>query len=94
MVRMSGGCLGLLAFSVALVAGLSVGNPVTTILSRALWALFSFYVLGAVLGYLAMRVIDEYALRRNREIFGDEGPPPATSEASAEASVVTAEVAE
>lgn len=78
MVRTTGACLALLAFSVAILAGISADNPVTTTLSRALWALAAFYLLGTLLGYVAQRVIDEHALRLHRELFGD-APDPANA---------------
>jgi hypothetical protein len=71
MTRTTGACLGLLAFSTAILAGVSIGNPVATTLSRALWAMVAFYILGAVLGHVAMRVIDEYAVQQNEALFGD-----------------------
>lgn len=70
MVRVSGACLGLFAFAVTILAGLSAGNPATAILSRALWAMGAFFLLGCVLGYIALRVIDEHAIRRHKELFG------------------------
>jgi len=87
MVRVTGASLGLLAFAVTITAGLLVGNPTTTILARALWAMASFFLLGCVLGYVAQRVIDEHAIRRHRELFGessngggkDSSPGPWTS---------------
>ncbi len=74
MVQVSGACLGLFAFAVTVLAGLAAGNAATAILSRALWAMAAFFLLGCLLGYVAMRVIDEHAIRRHRELFG---PAPA-----------------
>lgn len=54
------------------MAGISVGNPVATTLSRALWALIVFYFLGTLMGYVAQRVVDEHAISLHREMFGDE----------------------
>jgi predicted lipid-binding transport protein (Tim44 family) len=71
MVRVTGVCLGLLAFAVTIIAGLLVGNPSMTVLSRALWAMASFFALGCVLGYVSQRVIDEHAVRRHKELFGE-----------------------
>ncbi|HOW18383.1 MAG TPA: hypothetical protein PLC79_05045 [Phycisphaerae bacterium] len=75
---MSGACLGLFAFAVTVLAGLAAGNPATAILSRALWAMAAFFLLGCVLGYVALRVIDEHAVRRHRELFG----PPRSDDAA------------
>jgi hypothetical protein len=70
MVQVSGACLGLFAFAVTILAGLAAGNPATAILSRALWAMGAFFLLGCLLGYVALRVIDEHAVRRHKELFG------------------------
>ncbi len=77
MARVSGACFGLFAFAVTIFAGLWVGNPAATTLSRGLWAMVAFFLLGSVLGYVGQRVVDEYAIRRRQELFGDpvsEGP--------------------
>ncbi|MBN1490654.1 MAG: hypothetical protein JXA69_12115 [Phycisphaerae bacterium] len=71
MVRCCGACFGLLAFAVTILAGLYAGNPVTTTLSRSLWAMVAFLCLGSFLGYVALRVVDEHAVRRRNELFGD-----------------------
>jgi hypothetical protein len=83
MVRVSGACLGLFAFAVTILTGLAAGNPATTTLSRALWAMGAFFLLGLVLGYVALRVIDEHAVHRHKELFGEpepEGPPPSNED--------------
>jgi len=72
MVRLCGAALGLLAFTVTILVGLSAGNPVESVLQRAVWALFAFCVLGLILGWVAYRVIDEYALRMHKEMFPSE----------------------
>lgn len=64
--------MGLLAFGATILLGLRAGNPTDVILVRALWALFVFCVIGLVVGYVAYRVLDEHAMRRNRELFGDD----------------------
>lgn len=79
MIQVYGACLGLFAFAVTILAGLSAGNPATAILSRALWAMGAFFLLGCALGYVALRVVDEHAVRRHKELFGepqtDRAPP-------------------
>lgn len=85
MIRTTGACLGLLGFSVTIIAGLSVDNPATTTLSRALWALAAFYLLGSLLGYVAHRVIDEHALHLHHEMFGDAAEHPVSRSEASEA---------
>ncbi|MGI0149375.1 MAG: hypothetical protein ACREDF_07585 [Thermoplasmata archaeon] len=65
IARYTGASLGLLAFAVTSVAGLVTGNPVTVTLSRSLFALFVFCLIGLVLGGAAQLVVTEY--ERNRE---------------------------
>ena len=63
--RYTGACLGLLAFAIATVAGLSVNNPPMLILSRAVSALALFCVIGLLLGTVAQAVLNEH--HRHRE---------------------------
>jgi hypothetical protein len=86
MVRLCGAALGLFAFATTVFLGLIAGNPTEDILIRAVQALFIFFFLGLFVGYVAYRVIDEYSLRRHREMFPDgestdtASPPQPTSE--------------
>lgn len=66
--RFAGVGLGLLAFSVTALSGLYVQNPVDVTLSRSVFALFLFYVLGLVLGGVADQVVAEYARDREAQI--------------------------
>jgi hypothetical protein len=59
-VRVIGGCLGLAAFAVAIVSGLSSGAEATDILTRAIVALFVCYLIGTLVA-MAMNV----AVREN-----------------------------
>jgi len=68
VARYAGASLGLLAFATTLVAGLSVGNPPTVILSRGILALFTFCVIGLLLGKAAQSVVTEYEHTRTAEI--------------------------
>ena len=68
LARAAGASLGLLAFTVAVFAGLLVGNPVTAILSRSIIALFSFCVVGFILGGIAQIVVREHENKRAKEI--------------------------
>ena len=79
MARLCGAALGLLAFSVALIAGLAAGNPSEVVLLRAIWALLICCAVGLVTGWIAGRVLDEHASRRYREMV-PEGESAEASE--------------
>ncbi|MBN1514796.1 MAG: hypothetical protein JXB13_22480 [Phycisphaerae bacterium] len=85
VARYTGGILGMLAFAVSVLAGLWVGNPVAIILSRAVWALVLFSVIGLSLGAVAQFVIDDYARRRYQEVV------PEAEEATDSVVEITAE---
>ena len=92
--RYTGACLGLLAFAVAIVTGLSVNNPPMLVLSRAVWALVVFCVIGLLLGTIAQAVLSEHRRRREQLVLaafgagktdgdgGDESPDTAHREES------------
>ena len=71
MVRLCGASLGLFAFAIAILHGLLAGNPTPVVLSRALWALLLFCIIGLITGWVGYRVLDEHALQRNREMFSE-----------------------
>ena len=60
LARYAGSTLGLLAFAIVLIAGLLAGNPLTTTLSRGIFALFAFFLLGSLLGGAAQMVVNEH----------------------------------
>ncbi len=66
--RFAGASLGLLAFATSMVAGLCVGNPPTVTLSRSILALFTFCIIGLLLGKAAQAVVAEYERNRRVEI--------------------------
>ena len=68
IARYAGASLGLLAFSVSILAGLFVQNPVSVTLSRSIIALFVFCVIGLVLGSAAQVVVAEHEKNRKSEI--------------------------
>lgn len=68
VARFAGASLGLLAFTITIVAGLFAHNPVAVTLSRSILALFLFCILGLVLGTAAQFVIAEYEQNRESEI--------------------------
>jgi len=63
-VRLTAGILALLAFSSAIIAGLWVGNPFETILTRAWLTMVAFFVLGAIAGAVVQAVVDEHQLQK------------------------------
>jgi len=71
MVRLCGASLGLFAFAIAIFQGLLAGNPALVVLSRALWALVLFCMIGLIAGWVSYRVLDEHALQRSREMFSE-----------------------
>ena len=69
IARFVGASLGLLAFCITVVAGLYAQNPVTTTLSRSIFALFVFFLLGLALGTAAEAVVNEHEHSREAEIL-------------------------
>jgi len=82
MVRLCGAALALFAFAVTIFLGLHAGNPADVTLARALQALLLFFLVGLSVGWFASRVLDEHALRRNAELFGEEPAPASVPDAS------------
>ncbi len=68
VARFAGASLGLLAFAAIAVAGLYVGNPPAVTLSRSILVLFTFCVIGLVLGKAAQAVVSEYERNRKSEV--------------------------
>ena len=64
MVRSIGAQLGLLAFGVALLAGLYAGNSATVVLMRALVAMVVGAVVGQAAGWAAKYVLREHLQRQ------------------------------
>jgi len=79
VARFAGASLALFAFAVAVIAGLSVGNPPVTILSRGILALFVFFFIGLALGGAAQLVLREYRTRREADIREQYEPGAATA---------------
>ena len=83
VARYAGAGLGLLAFTITVIAGLLVQNPLTVTLSRSILALFTFCIIGLVLGTAAQMVVAEHEKQRESEIRKRySGAPPATAEPS------------
>ncbi len=72
MIRLCGASLGLFAFSVTVILGLTAGNPVEIIVLRGVQAMLVFCGIGLCVGWVASRVLDEHALRKHREMFPGE----------------------
>lgn len=68
VARLTGAGLGLLAFTITIVAGLLAQNPATVVLSRSILALFLFCFIGLVLGAAAQAVVTEYETSAEAEI--------------------------
>ena len=54
------GCFALAAFSVAIIAGLASGNTSSSILTRALLAMFVCYPVGLLVGFVCRYVIEQH----------------------------------
>ncbi len=68
MSRVLSAQLGLLAFSAAIVAGILTGNTFTTIVTRAIVALFVAAVAGNLAGWVSRLVLRDHLLRRKLKI--------------------------
>jgi len=68
MVRGIGAQIGLLAFAVAVLAGLYSGNSVTVTLTRALVAMVIGSLVGQVAGWTAKLVLRDHLQRKKVEI--------------------------
>jgi hypothetical protein len=68
VARFAGATLGLLAFTITVVAGVLAHNPVTVTLSRSVLALLVFCLIGLVVGSAAQAVVVEHERSRTREI--------------------------
>ena len=60
VARYAGAGLGLLAFTVTILCGLIVRNPVSVVLSRSIFALFTFCLIGIILGTFARWIVSEH----------------------------------
>ena len=80
MARYAGASLGLLAFFVAVAAGLLARNPATVTLSRGIFALLLFCLIGLVIGAAAQRVVAEHEKGRESDIRERYRPSPPGAE--------------
>ena len=51
--------MALVAFAICILVGLQAGNPFSTIVLKALVALFVTFILGLVIGTMAQKMLDE-----------------------------------
>ena len=68
VARFAGASLGLVAFTITITAGLFARNPVEVTLSRSIFALILFCLIGLLLGTAAQLVVAEYEKNREAEI--------------------------
>jgi hypothetical protein len=68
MVRTTGAQIGLLAFAVAVVAGVYANNPATVVMLRALAAMVVAALVGQVAGWTAKLVLRDHLQRRKLRI--------------------------
>jgi len=68
VARYAGASLGLLTFTFVVTAGFIARYPVTVTLSRSIFALFLFCLIGLVLGPIAQVVVAEHEHKRDTEI--------------------------
>lgn len=68
MVRSIGAQIGLLAFAVALLAGLYAGNSAAVVLTRALIAMAVGAVVGQVAGWAARLVLRDHLQKKKLQI--------------------------
>ncbi len=94
VARFAGASLGLFAFTVAVIAGIYVQNPVSVTLSRGIFALFLFCGIGLILGAAAQTVVNEHEQKRESEILdkyrndAKDSPEPEVGEEDSESSEV------
>ena len=61
------GCVALSAFAVAILAGLSAGNPAVMVLLRAVLVMVIGYPAGLVIGQVVIRVVGAHEMTREDE---------------------------
>ena len=77
--------MGLLGFSVSLFIGLVVDNPFITVVTRSLYMLLLFTILGAILSVLGQKVIEEhFESLKAQAMSKEEGHEPVAETAEAE----------
>jgi|GEM_PF-3848589 len=71
------GALGLTGFTIAIIAGMSVGNDASAVLTTAMLCMFGCYIVGLLVGHMAHRVlqahVEEY--RASHPVAGHVAKP-------------------
>jgi hypothetical protein len=85
--KVMAGCFSMAAFAVAIIAGLTSGNPAILVLGRALVAMILCYPIGYVIGIVCERVIalhvGEYEKRHPVPADEEDGNDADATDASA-----------
>lgn len=68
------GCFALSAFAVAVVAGLSTGNTLASILVRAIMAMIVCYPVGLLVGLICQHVVQDHLVAQAED--GDAAAAP------------------
>ncbi len=90
MVRNTGAQVGLLAFAIAIIAGLSAGNSPTVIVLRAVGAMLCGAIVGQITGWAAKTVLREHLQRKKQQIDQEHLTAMAALPASVEAAEAAA----
>ncbi len=80
MIGSIGAQIALLAFAVAIVAGISAGNSPTTVLTRALIAMFVALVVGKLAAWTTKLVLRDHLQHKKLEIDRAHIVPPEPAE--------------
>jgi hypothetical protein len=89
MVRKIAAQIGLLAFVLAIVAGLMAGNAPLTVLSRAVAALMGGAAVGQLGGWVARAIVRDHLVRRKVAIDTAHITEITRSQAAASAAIQT-----
>lgn len=73
--RVIASCFALVSFASALFVGAAAGNPLDTILIRALFVMVGCYAVGLIIGAVAQHTIDQHI-----EQYKTENPIPDRNE--------------
>ncbi len=69
--------VALIAFAVALLAGLQSGNTFSTTVTRALIAMVGTFAIGLVLGVMAQKMLDENLAEAEKKLRDFQAETPA-----------------
>lgn len=83
--KVMAGCFSMAAFAVAIIAGLTSGNPAVLVLGRALIAMILCYPVGFIVGVVCERVIAQHIRQ-----YEQEHPVPSDDEDDGKAEALKA----